>query len=403
MSVGSDSTRASGPIPPSPLSPFLSVDPEALRAWERSAFDAQAAPFSKDLVLHGAGNMGRSILKGLRARGLEPLAFSDSNPRLWGREIGGLPVLPPQEAAGIYGSRAAFVVTIWNRDHCFPETLGVLEGAGCRRVVSCAALFYKYPETFLPYYSLDLPSRILGRPGDVALAFEQMADDESRREFINELRFRMGLDFGLPVTRTLSEQHFPTDLLKLGEEEVFFDCGAYDGDTLERFLLLCQGRFAEALAFEPDPGNFERLKACVESLPEDIRSRIRCIGAAVGAEAGRIRFGACGTESSSASSEGEVSVDCVALDSLVGQVTPTYIKMDIEGAEMKALQGARVMIQRTRPTLAVCVYHRPDHLWEVPLALVNLCPEYRLYLRRYAQFPWDVVCYALPAKDRAAP
>jgi FkbM family methyltransferase len=397
MTVGSERNGVSGPDPPPPLAPYLAMDPRGLRAWEQSAFDEQAGPFAKGLVLYGAGNIGRSVLDGLRRQGLDPLAFSDQNPDRWGAKIDGLPVLAPREAAAVYGNRAAFVVTIWNRDHSFPKTRRWLEGLGCARVVSCAALFYKFPEMFLPYYSLDLPSRILACAEEVESAFELMADEESRREFISELRFRMNLDFDVPIARTMSEQHFPADLLQLGREAVFLDCGAYDGDTLGRFLDVCQARFARAIAFEPDPETFERLKAYVGNLPEEVRTRVECIGAAVGAETGRIRFGASGTESSSASGDGTLSMECLTLDSLAGQITPTFIKMDIEGAEMDALRGAHRLIKNARPALAVCVYHRPAHLWEVPLTIGHLCRDYRIYLRRYAQLPWELVCYGIPA------
>ncbi len=79
---------------------------------------------------------------------------------------------------------------------------------------------------------------------------------------------------------------------------------------------------------------------------------------------------------------------------------PTFVKMDIEGAELDALQGARETITRHAPVLAICLYHRPDHLWEVPLYLKGLRPDYRLYLRRYGEDCWEQVLYAVPA-DRA--
>jgi FkbM family methyltransferase len=402
MTEGSDPTEVLGPFPPSPLAPYLSVDVHGLEAWERALFDLQAGPLSRKLVLYGAGNIGKSVLSGLRKNGIAPLAFSDQNAYLWGSEVDGLLVLSPEEAAGMFGDRAAFVVTIWNRDHCYPDIRQRLTGLGCARVMSCAALFYKFPKTFLPYYSLDLPSRILAHGKEIESAFALMADEESRREFICELRFRMCLDFNVPITRTMSEQHFPTDLLQIGRDAVFLDCGAYDGDTLARFLDFCQGHFTRAIAFEPDPENFERLKDYVQSLPEHVCHRLQCISAAIGAEAGQIGFGANGTEASSVSSEGNLSVECLPLDSLVGKVAPTFIKMDIEGAELEALRGAHLLIKDTRPALAVCVYHRPSHIWEVPLAINALWEGYRIFLRRYAQLPWDVVCYAIPVERQVS-
>ena len=71
-------------------------------------------PFANTLVLFGAGGIGRKTLAGLRALGIEPLAFADNNPALWGKRVNGLQVLSPQEASARYRKTAVFVVTIWS-------------------------------------------------------------------------------------------------------------------------------------------------------------------------------------------------------------------------------------------------------------------------------------------------
>ena len=73
----------------------------------------------------------------------------------------------------------------------------------------------------------------------------------------------------------------------------------------------------------------------------------------------------------------------------------TFLKMDIEGAEVQALQGAARTVRETKPTLAVCVYHRLSDLWRIPLYLHELVPQYKLYLRHYTDMPTETVCYAI--------
>ena len=85
-----------------------------------------------------------------------------------------------------------------------------------------------------------------------------------------------------------------------------------------------------------------------------------------------------------------------ALDELLAEETPTYIKMDIEGFELDALAGAGECIRRCRPKLALCVYHRPDHLWRIPLAMHELLPCSRMTMRSYQLDGWDTVCYCVP-------
>jgi len=68
--------------------------------------------------------------------------------------------------------------------------------------------------------------------------------------------------------------------------------------------------------------------------------------------------------------------------------------MDIEGAEPEALVGAKNMICKYLPDLAICVYHSPNHLWEVPLYLNDLNIGYKFYLRNYTGFSIETVLYA---------
>ena len=73
----------------------------------------------------------------------------------------------------------------------------------------------------------------------------------------------------------------------------------------------------------------------------------------------------------------------------------SFIKMDIEGAEIAALKGAAELIRRRRPDLAICTYHSISDLYEVPLYIHSLVPEYRLYLRHHTPVHYETVCYAV--------
>jgi len=73
----------------------------------------------------------------------------------------------------------------------------------------------------------------------------------------------------------------------------------------------------------------------------------------------------------------------------------TFIKMDIEGAELNALKGAANIIARLRPKLAISVYHRPNHMIDIPLYLKSLIPDYKLYLRHYSIYPQETILYAI--------
>ena len=367
---------------------------------ERAAFDRLAAPFDENsIVLFGAGQLGRKTLAGLRKRGIEPLAFSDNNPHLWNQSIDDLIVLSPQEAAQKYGNKAVFVVTIWSANlhgYRLAQTREQLLALKCLRVISFGFLFWKYAEIFLPYYFLDLPHKVHHQSRDIKNVFSLWADDQSRYVFTAQLRWRMQLDFdGLPGPAS-GQPYFPLDIFSLSEEEVFVDCGAYDGDTIKDFLQLQRSFSGKIIALEPDPQNFKNLQNFTSTLPVDIKKRVTALPLAAGRQGGKVRFESMGTQSSNISDTGDMEVSCLPLDEVLSDCIPTFIKMDIEGAEIDALAGARKVIQDTMPILAICVYHHQDDLWQIPLFIQSLSEQYSFFLRPHNEMIWDTICYAVP-------
>ncbi len=187
--------------------------------------------------------------------------------------------------------------------------------------------------------------------------------------------------------------YFREELRPLGSDEVFVDCGAFDGDTALSFLDSTQGRFKHLYGFEPDPSNFAKLKSVVDRQPERDRFTIR--QAAVGNRNCTLQFSGDAT-ASSAVGTGDLRVKCITLDDELGAERPTIIKMDIEGFEPQALAGARKIIEQDAPLLAISSYHSQDHLWKIPLQIREYNPAYRFYLRPHMRDVWDLVCYAVP-------
>jgi hypothetical protein len=116
---------------------------------------------------------------------------------------------------------------------------------------------------------------------------------------------------------------------------------------------------------------------------------------AAGSHEHKMLFATTGTAGSSLGA-GADQVRVRPLDDILNGHTPTFIKLDVEGAEKDALLGARRTIEQHAPVLAVCLYHRPSDLWELPLLLRSMNPQYSLYLRRYSDECWETVCYAVP-------
>lgn len=384
------------------LEDLLSEDIISVTEREKSTFDRLVSPFAKSLVLFGAGNLGRKMLTVLRQTGIEPLAFADNNRALWGTSIDGLQVLSPQEAAQQFGQRAAFVVAIFNPFQGFNGIREQLEELNCLNIISGDSLCWKYPDTFLPIMSLDMPHGVYQQGDDVRKCLDLWADEASRLEYMAQLKWRMRGDHGgLPSAPISEAQYLPENLFSLSPNEVFVDCGAYDGDTVRSFIKRYGSSFGKIVALEPDAINFHKLCDYILTLNADVRDKVIALPLAAGARRETLCFKTTGTASSMIETDGIDKVECAPLDDLLSDMQPTYIKMDIEGAEPDALLGARRTIERHAPVLAVCVYHQQDHLWRLPLLIQSLSGNYRFFLRRYNPDCWDVVCYAVP-EDRLA-
>jgi FkbM family methyltransferase len=382
------------------LAKLLLEDKDAAVARESTEFDRLAGARAASLVLFGAGGLGRRTLRGLRQAHIEPLAFCDNNPALWGGNIEGVGILSVPDAARLYGANAAFVITVWNGQATdrMSDRARQLSQLGCETVVTWGPLYWKYSKFLLPHYSADRAHLVHDQGEAVRTASTLWSDEASLQEFVTQVRWRMLFDFDALSDPVRHPIYFPADLVGISDDEVFVDCGAYDGDTIQSFLSQPKRSFSKIVAFEPDPSNFARLEANVALLPECDRIQIRRTG--VGKESGFVPFSASGTESSAMGS-GESVVECVALDEVLDGEIPSYVKMDIEGSELDAIRGARRTIQAHRPVLAICSYHAQDHLWKIPLLISSYDAEYRFFLRPHLREVWDLVCYAIP-KERFA-
>jgi FkbM family methyltransferase len=350
---------------------------------ERTTFDVLAERHGvRDVVLVGAGGLGRRVARSLQSAGVGPLAFADNDARRWGAVVEGVSVYSPAEAARAFGRRAVFVVTIWGAGspHRYGHSRAQLESLGCAAVSPFPPLLWRTPGDALPHYCQDLPHRVIEQAPSVVSALALWADDASRREYLSQVRFRLLADFDGLSSPVAHPQYFPPDLLDFSGGEVFVDCGAFTGDTLRSFLTAGH-RLRRAIALEPDPANLVALRHTLAEL--DIASRVAVHAVGAGSTRAQAWMDAGGTAASAIVHDdgrgGGTPIEIVPLDDLLVDERPTFVKMDIEGAEPEALLGAVRTLSRDRPALAVSAYHLQDHLWRIPLQLSAMTEDYRFF------------------------
>jgi FkbM family methyltransferase len=369
---------------------LLGESVDAARVRERGAFDDFTEGGRARIVLFGAGALGRKICAVLKRHGVTPLAFADNAAALQGSAIDGVPVLAPADAAARFAVDAVFVVTIFRGagDAGMAARCAQLGALGCGRVTTFLPLAWKWAEELLPHYGAALPSVLLAKADELRALDTAWADAASRTTFQAQLAWRLRADFS-GVGAPAPDQYFPRDLFTRRADERLVDGGAFDGDTLRVF----GENFARAWAIEPDPKNAVRLTAAADA-------RVTVLPCALGARRGKIRFADSGTVASAADAAGGVMVRVETLDALLPDALPTLIKLDIEGAELDALVGARAVVGRARPLLAVCAYHAPEHLWTIPREMRAMLPGHALALRAHQYDGFELVAYAVPPERR---
>jgi len=187
----------------------------------------------------------------------------------------------------------------------------------------------------------------------------------------------------------VDDQYFDKTIVNLSDHEVFLDCGAYTGDTYDSFVNHVHD-YEKYYAFEPDERLLDVLK---KKLKYD--KKMVLIDKAVYDCSCIVPFSieeACGIVKENDKKRG---VQAISIDDVVKEDI-TFIKMDLEGCEFKALHGAERSIKKSKPILAICVYHKREDLITIPQYIKQLNSEYRLYLRAHFPYVSETVLYAIP-------
>jgi len=223
---------------------------------------------------------------------------------------------------------------------------------------------------------------------------ELFYDDESKKTFNKMINFRQTGKKSDYISHGRQTQYFINDFFTYGKNEILIDCGAYDGDTIDSFLKLPNMEYEQIIVFEPSIGNFKLLEKKFND------EKIVLINAGVYNKDGELylleaRDGSMVSETPTGAKE-EISVKVKSIDGLNILKKVTFIKMDIEGAEMEALKGAEHTILRDKPRLAISIYHSDEDMLRIAEWVHATVPEYKLYCRHHSLYPFafETILYA---------
>lgn len=201
--------------------------------------------------------------------------------------------------------------------------------------------------------------------------------------------------YGLIPIGQFGWQYF--DMFSPKKDEVFVNAGAFQGETDFEFSKWTNGSYKKIFAFEPMASNVE---ICKKHYAENNIKNVDLFSKGTWSENTQISFSE-GASQGQIDVNGTNAIETIKIDDAVagydGKIT--FIKMDIEGAELEALRGASETIWKDRPRMAICIYHKPEDLYEIPGYLLSLVPEYRFKVRQYTSMNWETVLYAAVEGD----
>ncbi len=347
--------------------------------WERLRHDP------RPIVLYGTGNGADKIIDQLSVIGREPDGVFASSGFVRNRTFRGMPVQSYDEILSRFGQDIHVLISFGST---LPEVIGRMY-----------ALTEKH-DTVLP----DVPliggevftyDYYLTHQQELSDAYALLADEESRLLFKEMLLYRLTGKLSY-LTRTEDPVLSLTSLSETEKIRTAVDGGAFKGDTAEMIRKACPN-VSKLFAVEADERTVKKLTAYAETTCGTVLP----VHAALWDCPDTLTYSASASRGAGADGTNKraktVSVPADTVDHIAGNCTVDLIKLDVEGAEARALDGARGVILRDRPMLAVSLYHRTEDLFSLPLSIAAQYTGYKFYLRRVPCIPaWDLMLYAIP-------
>ncbi len=213
-----------------------------------------------------------------------------------------------------------------------------------------------------------------------------LLDRPSQKIYLNMLLYRLTGDYTLSISSQSTNEQYFSNQISWEKIKTVIDCGAYTGDTLQGFLKQ-KIAIKNYYLYELDDANYAKMQeVCTLAQSKGIITHPRKKG--VYSRSATLYFEADGDSSMLVDYPTDHSISVISIDEDIHEKVD-FIKMDIEGSELEALNGASKTINRYKPLLAVCIYHKQQDFWQIPLRIREICPEYKkFWIEQYS--PWDI-------------
>ena len=222
-------------------------------------------------------------------------------------------------------------------------------------------------------------------------ALSLLSDNLSRERLCSIYKYRLGLMNIYSNFMDKEKQYFNKISIPKRKNIIYCDIGAFDGDTISSALKNLFLR--EIYAFEPVSESFKSLIKKFKT--ENIRYNFLPLGVSNQYKKTSFSNSDLSSESARIEETGNDFINTISLDESFN-IDFNFIKIDVEGFEKDVLLGAKKTIMRAKPVIAMSLYHNPYDLWELPILIKKILPEYKLYVRQHYFNTFDCVLYCIP-------
>lgn len=339
------------------------------------------------ICIWGAGQFGHDLYnRFLRLCGVNVSVFCDNDSQKWGIKLfGAIPIISPREIKPYY--RVVIAVS-GHEEEIYRECLDL--GVPEENLFFASTSMITWATNYRCSTDNIFCEQMICGAKEVMTFF---GDDYRSKDIVVKIMQRRLLDVSTPISQDGVQYFIPE--LSLRTDEAFVDAGAFNGDTLAEFVRCFPSDLSSEkvhyYAFECEKANCEEFRRHLKNMHCDFPVDLYPV--ALWDRKENLRFLGAG-HNGLVDDSGEEIVSAAPLDKILDGKKISWIKMDIEGAEMRALAGCASIIKNQKPRLAICVYHNATDLYEIPKYIKSLRNDYQMLLRHHTTRDSETVLYA---------
>ncbi|WP_413701363.1 FkbM family methyltransferase [Psychromonas sp. KJ10-10] len=262
---------------------------------------------------------------------------------------------------------------------------------GCSNIINLTDLLKFNANLTIPDFVKEMRNDFVNSNKKWRNVYEHLEDEESKKVFNDLISYRLTADISYLNNYSFRplEQYFEPFMDY--NDEVFVDAGGFTGDTTEQFCKRYPN-YKKVYLIEPSIKNMQQAKDRLINY-----SNITYISKGVSNKVEQLNFSSNSGSASSVCENGNVVIDVAPIDLLINE-TVSFIKMDLEGWEINALEGARKHIFLDHPKLAIVAYHKADDFWKIYDFIMGIRNDYKVFIRHYTEGWSETVMYFLPIR-----